>query len=285
MTDESQSERAGSPWQTDAAEANLNRLLSRMHSADEPDPDFVRRVQGRLVREARQLAAERRSRAASVPIARRRRIVWAVAACSLAGVVIAATALRLGVHVGHNERPAITADHPGREADPVGTAPEVTGAAANREVTEPMAAGSPAVVPVAETDGPRVFSVVGPEGAVCVSYDDIAADLPGESADLPPSLRTLAGRRIRIRGFMVPAFEESGLRWFVLSRDNEACCFGPNPRPCDVIPVTLREGVTTDYIQGRPFDVVGTFRVQPESAPDGKIERLYALHDALVVGR
>lgn len=141
----------------------------------------------------------------------------------------------------------------------------------------------------------RPFRVVGPEGAVCLSYDDLEfvnvmphatvwnsleTPLPPQSGDLPNSARLLDGQRVRIRGFMVPDFQESGLRAFLLARDNEPCCFGRNPRPCDVIHVALRNGKTTRYISGRPFDVVGVFAITPGEQPT-----TYQLSDAIVVAR
>ncbi len=44
----------------------------------------------------------------------------------------------------------------------------------------------------------------------------------------------------------------------------------------------MRKGVTTNYIQNRPFDVVGTFRIQPE-ASKGQLIQLYVIEDAVVI--
>jgi hypothetical protein len=123
-----------------------------------------------------------------------------------------------------------------------------------------------------------------------VSYDDI--DLlkvlnmepvtPDAPNLMPKWLKDLDGRRIRIRGFMYPPYEETGLTWFILARDNQICCFGRDPKIYDVFTVQLRKGVTTDYIQGRPFDVVGVFHIRPV-VEDGKIYDIYAIDDAIVI--
>jgi hypothetical protein len=92
----------------------------------------------------------------------------------------------------------------------------------------------------------------------------------------------LHGRRIRIRGFMYPTFQQTGVHAFGLARDNQICCFGRNPKIYDVFDVVLHEGATTNYIPNRPFDVVGVFHIRPE-AEDGKLYRLYEMDDATVM--
>jgi hypothetical protein len=126
--------------------------------------------------------------------------------------------------------------------------------------------------------------------ALRVSYDDI--DLlkvlnmdpvaPDAATYMPAWLKALDGRRIRIRGFMYPTFQQTGVHAFGLARDNQICCFGRNPKIYDVFDVVLHEGATTNYIPNRPFDVVGVFHIRPE-AEDGKLFRLYEMDDASVV--
>jgi hypothetical protein len=132
-----------------------------------------------------------------------------------------------------------------------------------------------------------------PEGdAVRVSYDDLdllkvlnmEPVLADAAAYFPGWLKSLDGRRIRIRGFMYPTFQQTGVHAFGLARDNQICCFGRNPKIYDVFDVVLRDGVTTNYIPNRPFDVVGVFHIRPE-VEDGKLYRLYEMDDAAVITR
>jgi hypothetical protein len=126
--------------------------------------------------------------------------------------------------------------------------------------------------------------------ALRVSYDDIDLlkvlnmdpVLPDAATYMPGWLKSLDGRRIRIRGFMYPTFQQTGVHAFGLARDNQICCFGRNPKIYDVFDVVLHEGATTNYIPNRPFDVVGVFHIRPE-AEDGKLFRLYEMDDASVV--
>lgn len=138
----------------------------------------------------------------------------------------------------------------------------------------------------------RTFRPEGRDGTLRVTYDDLdllkvmnAEPVPVDIADrLPSWLKELDGRRIRIRGFMYPPTLEEGIRGFVLARDNQICCFGRSPKPYDLINILMRDGVTTHYIQNRPFDVVGVFHIVP-AASDGTIYELYELDDALVIDK
>ena len=129
--------------------------------------------------------------------------------------------------------------------------------------------------------------------ALRVSYDDI--DLlkvlnmepvtPDAPDHFPAWLKDLEGERIRIRGYMRPGELAENLPFFVLARDTQACCFGPNTKAYDIIPVIMREGVTTDYIHLRPFDLVGNFHINVEMdfADPDKVEYLYYIDDAVLI--
>jgi hypothetical protein len=158
---------------------------------------------------------------------------------------------------------------------------------------------SPGVVPAAATGAARkvqllvpdrTFKSEGPEGARRVSYDDIDLlkvlnmDPVPANADtmMPAWLKGLEGKRIRIRGFMYPPFQATGIHAFGLARDNQICCFGRNPKIYDLFDVLLRDGVTTYFVPNRPFDVVGVFHIRPE-VEQGKLYRLYEIDDATVI--
>lgn len=133
----------------------------------------------------------------------------------------------------------------------------------------------------------KTFKTEGPEKALRVSFDDIDLlkvlnmDPVTEDAPtrMPRWLKELDGKRIRIRGFMFPPFEETNIRGFTLARDNQICCFGRNPLVYDLVDVFMRKGETTDYIQNRPFDVIGVFHIGDSIIPG----ELYSLDDAIVV--
>lgn len=134
------------------------------------------------------------------------------------------------------------------------------------------------------------FQEEGDSGALRVTYDDIdllkvlnMEPVPPNAVDyFPDWLKALDGKRIRLRGFMFPTFVAEGIRSFGLARDNGICCFVRQPKIYDMIEVTLADGVTTDYIDNRPFDVEGIFRIDPD-ADDTELFQLYRIEDAVVL--
>ncbi|MEZ6125440.1 MAG: hypothetical protein R3C49_20015 [Planctomycetaceae bacterium] len=136
----------------------------------------------------------------------------------------------------------------------------------------------------------KSFRPEGEDDVLRVSYDDI--DLlkilnmepvpPDADRHFPDWLRQLDGQRIRIRGFMYPTFKATGLTGFTLARDNGICCFVRQPKVYDVIAIKLAKGETTHYIDNKPFDVEGTFRIVPE-ADDTELFQLYRIENAHVL--
>jgi len=128
-------------------------------------------------------------------------------------------------------------------------------------------------------------------GAVQMTFDDIdllkVLNMEPVTADaprlMPGWLKGLDGQKIRVRGFMYPAYSDE-LTKFVLARDNQICCFGRNPKIYDLIEVAMRDGTMTHYIENRPFDVVGVFRIKPTVDSD-RLLQLYFIDDAVVIER
>lgn len=135
-----------------------------------------------------------------------------------------------------------------------------------------------------------VFVQEGPGQALRVSFDDfdlqrvlgVVIPQPEVISHLPGWLRALNGQRVRVRGYMVPAWREEDLTGFVLARDTEVCCFGPRGKIYHLVTVKLRRGETTDYIQLRPFDVEGVSRIQPVADGDEMLQ-LYLIDDAVMM--
>jgi hypothetical protein len=162
------------------------------------------------------------------------------------------------------------------------------------------AASEPAAATAAASaEGPRKVAVLvpqrefrpeGPQKALRITYDDL--DLlkvlnmdpvtPDAVSLMPNWLRNLDGKAIRIRGFMFPTFESTGIERFVLARDAEKCCFGPNAKVYDLIAVEMKPGKTCDYIHLRPFDVIGTLRIDLQVDGD-VVLGLYRIEDAELV--
>src|SRR5476651_2718529 len=67
-------------------------------------------------------------------------------------------------------------------------------------------------------------------GVKSVTFDDVKLELkkgdPYDASLLTPAIKNLDGKQIRIRGYILPGFQQSGITNFVLVRDNMECCFG-----------------------------------------------------------
>jgi len=155
----------------------------------------------------------------------------------------------------------------------------------------------PAVIPEPPPLEPREMKLLVPErqlpmekGAVRVSFDDLdllkvldAEPVPVDVLDhFPKWLSELDGKTIRLKGWMFPPPIETDLPAFMFVRDNQICCFGRKPKVYDKLGVKMKEGATTHYIQGHPFDVIGTLKYKPRIV-NGELDFLYMIVDAEVV--
>jgi hypothetical protein len=139
------------------------------------------------------------------------------------------------------------------------------------------AAAPPARAPTADPGAPPRR----PSGAPReITFDDIKLEMekgaPFTRDLLPARVTSLTGTAIRIRGYILPSFQQTGLTQFVLVRDNQECCFGPGAALHDCVVVRMRPGKTADF-SIRPVAVAGTFKIDELRAPDGSHLAIYAL--------
>jgi uncharacterized protein YceK len=137
---------------------------------------------------------------------------------------------------------------------------------------------------------PRVFPVEGADGALRVTFDDF--DLmkllkmdpvtPDCIDKMPDWLKDLSGKTVRVRGFMKPCGVIEGIPEFLFVRSTDLCCFGPKGKVYHLVAVKLKPGLTTDYIELKPFDVEGRFRIEMVEL-DGLIFLLYHIDDATII--
>ncbi len=113
-----------------------------------------------------------------------------------------------------------------------------------------------------------------------ITFDDLALDLqknePFDRDRLTPRVTALDRQRVRLRGYILPSFQQSGLTQFVLVRDNQECCFGPGAALHDCVVVRMTAGRTADF-SIRPVAVTGTFRIHELRGPDGRHLAIYSL--------
>lgn len=113
-----------------------------------------------------------------------------------------------------------------------------------------------------------------------ISFDDIKLELkkdqPFDPNLLTAKVTELDGMRIRIRGYMLPSFQQKGITRFILVRDNQECCFGPGAALHDCIVVDMIDGASAAF-STRPITVEGVFKIKEFKGPNGKHLAIYHL--------
>ena len=105
---------------------------------------------------------------------------------------------------------------------------------------------------------------------------DIQKDQPFARSMLTPAIEKLHNMPVRIRGFILPSFQQTGLTQFVLVRDNMECCFGPGAALYDCIVVEMQPGKSTDFTT-HPVAVEGTFTIHELRSPEDRCMAVYHL--------
>ena len=118
-------------------------------------------------------------------------------------------------------------------------------------------------------------------GPKSITFDDIKFEMKKEEKFkqrmLTEKVNGLFDKNVRIRGYILPPFKQTGLTQFVLVRDNMECCFGKGAALYDCVIVQMVEGHTADY-SARPVTVEGKFSFQKLEDPiDGKLVAIYHL--------
>jgi hypothetical protein len=116
-----------------------------------------------------------------------------------------------------------------------------------------------------------------PDGYQRIAYSQLQPDpnVPGQT--VPPSAQQLDGQRVFIKGFAYPGSQQTGIREFVLCRDQGTCCFGgATPKLTDMVQVKLKDPLRLDY-STRMLGLAGTFRVERGQASDDLGKVLYHL--------
>ena len=113
-----------------------------------------------------------------------------------------------------------------------------------------------------------------------ITFDNIKFEMkkgdPFERKMLTAEIEKLVGTPVKIRGYILPSFQQKGIKQFVLVRDNMECCFGPGAALYDCILVEMEAGKTTSFTV-RPVAVEGVFEVSEFKGPDGKHLAIYKM--------
>jgi hypothetical protein len=103
-----------------------------------------------------------------------------------------------------------------------------------------------------------------------ITFDDLKFNIEKggkfKSEMITPAIQELEKKTFKLRGFILPAsvFQQSGIKQFVLVRDNQECCFGPGAALYDCVMVNMATGKAATF-STRVVTVKGKLEVDEES--------------------
>lgn len=135
---------------------------------------------------------------------------------------------------------------------------------------QPVASRSP-------SRSPRTKVLSAPEtsgGEQGITFDSLVFPLekeqPFQESLLTPAVRELFGNKVKIRGYIHPSCPfQTGVKSFILVRDDQSCCFGPGAALYDCIIVNMVPGRTTNFTP-KPIAVAGKLTFKEFKDLDGK---------------
>ena len=84
-----------------------------------------------------------------------------------------------------------------------------------------------------------------PKGIQNLTFDDLKFDIekdaPFHREMLPEKIEDLKTAKIRLRGYILPSYQQRNIKQFVLVRDNLECCFGPGAALYDCVLVEMED--------------------------------------------
>jgi len=141
---------------------------------------------------------------------------------------------------------------------------EVRAPALATQVKDPALAAEPAVISNAEGEFLTVsFETLASFLYLIPDMDEPLMALEKRPADqIPVPIKELDGKRVAVKGFMVPDGQDSGkIKTFMLVRDQTVCCYGRIPRMNEWISVAMKAGKNTNLIKDQAVTVFGTLHV------------------------
>ncbi len=117
-----------------------------------------------------------------------------------------------------------------------------------------------------------------------ITFDDLKFDIEKggdfKQEMITPEIKALEKKTLKLRGFILPTsvFQQSGIKQFVLVRDNQECCFGPGAALYDCVIVEMAPGKTTNFAT-RVVTVKGKLELDSETYkyPEGGHFAIYKM--------
>jgi len=117
-----------------------------------------------------------------------------------------------------------------------------------------------------------------------ITFDDLKFDIEKggtfEQGMITDSIKELDKKVVKLRGFILPTsvFQQTGIKQFVLVRDNQECCFGPGAALYDCVIIEMAPGKTATF-STRVVTVKGKLEIDSETFqyPDGGHYAIYKM--------
>jgi hypothetical protein len=140
---------------------------------------------------------------------------------------------------------------------------------------KPADAGAPSKSPSTETSTPGVQAKS--EGQLVVGFDKLSGfkyEVPDENPEspfangkkdpdtqIPDTIKAFSGKRVSLKGFMLPLKVEQGLvTELLIMRDQSMCCFGTVPKINEWVSVRMT-GKGIKPVMDQAVSLVGTLKV------------------------
>ena len=164
-------------------------------------------------------------------------------------------------------------------ASPTATPTDDAKTASETENTKPKSAQSSRGIPPQDNPGPpkterqlaeerKARDAARKRGEI--TFDDLKFDIEKGGEYKPemitPAIKDLEKKTVKLRGFILPnsVFQTSGIKQFVLVRDNRECCFGPGAAIYDCVWVEMAAGKTAAF-STQVVTVKGKFAIDEET--------------------
>ena len=119
-----------------------------------------------------------------------------------------------------------------------------------------------------------IYATEVPEGYQRVSFSELQPDGDRPDLPVPPFAIELNEQRVFVKGYVYPDDRGAQLKQFVLVPDLGTCCFGGQPKLTDMIEITLKDPLRTQYSR-RKHKLGGTLKVDTRIKPISGLEGVY----------
>lgn len=145
---------------------------------------------------------------------------------------------------------------------------EVPADTVSTEVFDTVIAESKPSARITKDTPVKVPAVIPPPAPSKENYRRISFELlsgfPYIAGDsIPSHILVLDGKKVRIQGFMLPTvMDGSNVVAFLVTVDQEACCFGVSPSDNGWVAVRMKPGTSAPYLADIPIFVEGTLSIK-----------------------